>query len=327
MTSINTPASSGLSGRLNQALGSVSFRAAGPFSLRAGDLVLDFTPAWDFRDINHRRLSLSGGYGSILRPAYVRVILSVSGAFHPACDEPNVWVIEDLGLLELGGSIDIDIAPEAEFRLVFVEPVGTSCEVPVDGGQSCRVTLPGSARGWSVSDRRFVIRADSEMSGMAYVAAAVAVSPVNALPVRRVSGRIEVSMVGGDVRREPVRISPLPLTDCPLGLVKLVVYGAGTLLERPILKQTLWPVLYSKNNRDTVECEIPASFVLPEGVPGGEWEAIPVAESELDGSDTGRLREILNGSEFYSSDFPAECRDRLAAALRKLSDEQAGRSR
>lgn len=131
-------------------------------------------------------------------------------------------------------------------------------------------------------------------------------------------------MVGGGDRQPPVRISPLPLTDCPLGLVRLVVYGAGTLLERPILKQTLWPVFYSKKNRDTVECEIPASFVLPEGVPGGEWEAIPVAESELDGNYAGRLREILNSSEVYSSDFPVECRDRLAVALGKLSEEQAG---
>jgi hypothetical protein len=82
------------------------------------------------------------------------VILSVSGDFHRHCDEPNAWVIEDLGLLELGGSIDIHIAPEAEFRLVFMEPMGTSCEVPVGGGQSYSVTLTASGRGWYISDRK-----------------------------------------------------------------------------------------------------------------------------------------------------------------------------
>jgi hypothetical protein len=96
----------------------------------------------------------------------VRVILSVAGTFHPDCEESSAWVIQDLGLIELGGTIDIDIARDATFHLTFAEPIETTVEVPVDG-QRFRITLPKSEHGWSCSDERYAIATDQDLPNMA----------------------------------------------------------------------------------------------------------------------------------------------------------------
>lgn len=117
-----------ISERLNKHLLS-PLSAKRPFRVDDDDLILRFSPATDFRYPNVHTLSLSGGEKSINRPAYTRAILVVDGAYYP--DYPDdilnpvveVWVVHDLGLLELGGSIvTIDIMSDATFHLVFVEP-------------------------------------------------------------------------------------------------------------------------------------------------------------------------------------------------------------
>lgn len=110
-----------LSERLNRHLSS-PFSAKRPFRVDDDDLILRFSPATDFRYPNLHTLSLSGGEKSISRPAYTRAILVVDGVYHS--DYPDdTWVVHDLGLLQLGGSvIVIDIMPDATFHLVFVEP-------------------------------------------------------------------------------------------------------------------------------------------------------------------------------------------------------------
>lgn len=110
-----------ISERLNKHLLS-PLSAKRPFRVDDDDLILRFSPATDFRYPNVHTLSLSGGEKSINRPAYTRAILVVDGTYHP--DYPDdIWVVHDLGLLELGGSIvTIDIMSDATFHLVFVEP-------------------------------------------------------------------------------------------------------------------------------------------------------------------------------------------------------------
>ena len=128
-----------ISERLNKHLLS-PFSAKRPFRVDDDDLILRFSPATDFRYPNVHTLSLSGGEKSINRPAYTRAILVVDGTYHPDYpdypDYPDdIWVVHDLGLLELGGSIvTIDIMSDATFHLVFVEPTEI---VAIDMANEC----------------------------------------------------------------------------------------------------------------------------------------------------------------------------------------------
>ena len=242
MKTVTTTRLPSLSERLNEKFDSVTFSAHGPFSVRADDLVLDFSPALDFRDPHHRILSMSGGYQSTRRPAFVRVILSVQGAFHPDCFETDVWVIEDLGLIELGGKIEIDLAPDALFHLVFAEPHETTCKVPVNEAH-IHITLPDSEHGWSCSNPGVTIAADADLPRIALlhaIAPTISVKHHPPSPLCRMSGEIPARMVGGGAARDDLKIS-LPLSDCPLGLVRVKVHPMEDHLLKPevLLRSTL----------------------------------------------------------------------------------------
>lgn len=326
MNATHTTMSPCLAERLNQGVQSFAFHAQRPFRVVADDLVLRFSPAVDFRNPHHRTLSLSGGEQSTRRPAYVRVMLSVAGTFHPDCEESCAWVIQDLGLIELGGTIDLEIARDATFHLAFAEPTETAVEVPVDG-QRLRITLPKSEHGWSCSDQRYAIVADHDLPNLALLKARALPVPAGRnppSPLRRTSGHIRAIMVGGGAKREPLNIS-LPLSKCPLGLVRIDVYQESGLLERRLQRSTLWPVYISQNNPEELDREIPASFVIPSDHPGGlDWVAIPVTESDLGATDLPRLREILQDGLVHTRDFfPTECLGKLQAFLQKHGEEKA----
>ena len=130
-------------------------------------------------------------------------------------------------------------------------------------------------------------------------------------------------MFGGGARREPLTIS-LPLSDCPLGLVRIDVYQECGLLERRVLRSTLWPVYTSQDDTEILDHEIPASFVMPDDHPDGlDWAAIPVTESDLGTTELPRLREILLDGLVHSQHFPKECLQKLQAFLQKHSEEKA----
>lgn len=326
MNATHTTTSPRLAERLNRSVQSCIFRAQRPFRVDADDLVLRLSPAVDFRDPHHRTLSLSGGEQSTRRPAYVRVILSVAGTFHPDCEESSAWVIQDLGLIELGGTVDIDIARDATFHLTFAEPIETTVEVPVDG-QRFRITLPKSEHGWSCSDERYAIATDQDLPNMALVKTRALPVPAGrnppAVPIQT-SGYIPPRMVGGGANREPLTVRAL-LSDCPLGLVRIDVYQDSGLLERRVLRSSLWPVYISQNRSEILDHEIPASFVMPDDHAGGvKWDAVPVTETDLRIADLPRLREILRDGLVHSSQhFPPECLQKLQAFLQKHNDEKA----
>jgi len=326
MNAIHTPPLSTLSERLNQKFQSVTFRAHGPFSVRADDLVLDLSPALDYRDPCHRTLGLSGGFQSIRRPAFVRVILSVSGAFHPDCDEPDVWVIEDLGLIELGDATDIDIAGDATFHLAFAEPLETSVEVTVDG-QRHRVTLPGSEHGWSCDNPGIAIAADADLPKMALVTTRTLPRPLppdQTGASRKISGKIVPRMLGGGAKMPPLTVR-LKLDECPLGLVRIEVWQKTGLLGKQVLRSTLWPVFYSQNDRQLLDNEIPASFVIPDGDDRAlDWDVIPLKETDIQAADVPRIQEILKEGLVLSKHFPEECRTSLQRLLQKLNEQKAG---
>jgi|GEM_PF-2975612 len=315
-----------LAERLNRSIQSSAFHAQRPFRVDADDLVLRFSPVVDFRDPYHRTLALSGGEQSTRRPAYVRVILSVAGTFHLDCEESGAWVIQDLGLIELGGTIDLEIARDATFHLTFAEPAETTVDVPVDG-QLFRFTLPKSEHGWSCSDERYAIAADQDLPNMALVKTRALQVPARRnlpAPPRQTSGHIPARMVGGGANREPLAIS-VPLSDCPLGLVRIDVHQDSGLLERRVLRSTLWPVYISQNDSEILDHEIPASFVMPDDHAGGlNWDAVPVTETDLRIADLPRLREILcDGLVHSSQHFPTECLQKLQAFLQKHREEKA----
>lgn len=313
MNAIETTTPASLSERLNQTFQSITVRARGPCSVRADDLVFDLSPTLDFREPHHRRLFLSGGLKTTRRPACVRVILSVEGKFHPYCDAADVWCIEDLGLIELGGKIDIDLVPEATFQLAFAEHSQTSAQVPV-GEQVLKITLPNGEQKWSCGNPVFAIAADPDIPTLALLQTTRRPMPVPEPILQtppRLGGRIPLYMLGGGANREPLKIS-LPLADCPLGLVRVQCWTSEGLTGKQVLSKTLWAVFKSRGNNQMLETEIPAHWIGPSTVnTEPHWEATAVTDKDLDTNDLADVQNLLSDPLVLSSHFPSKSRERL----------------
>ena len=316
MNATETTMPASLSERLNQKFHCITLRARGPCSIQADDLVLDLSPSLDFREPQRRRLSLSGGLQTTRRPASVRVILSVEGKFHPYCDEANAWCIEDLGMLELGGEIDLDLDPVSTFQLAFADHRQTTVQVPV-GEQVLTITLPFGKHRWSCGNQGFAITADPDIPTVALLQTTMPPKPAtDPLPDdrRKIRGSILPYMLGGGPHRDPVNIS-VPLEKCPLGIVRVQCWSNHGLTEKHVLRSTLWALFKARGDHRMLEREIPADWIIPPDTGELHWEAIPVTDKELDTNDIERVRSILSDPLVQSSHFPPESLKLLQAWL------------
>lgn len=304
----NTPT---LSERLNSVFERRELRAHGPLVIDADDLVVRLSPAIDPENPFSRSLSLSGGFTTVRRPAFVRVILSMPGHSYPWCEDMESWVVQDLGLLPVGDSVEIELEEDGVFHIAFAEPSASHCTVTVNGRQMT-IGLPAEGRTWSCEEEGYSIAPDPDLPGLATVSLELVPVP---RPRKMAEGPLLPVLAGGGTRREPIQVSA-PLSECPLGLIRVNVYQSDGLLGKKTVCHSLFPLFFSGTTSDQLSADIPVDWAVGGSIDVPlEYECVSVNEQDLSESDYQRIKEILKQRVLYGAGFPANCLNRLQSLL------------